>query len=691
MQRNGWPSKVGWLACAGTGNRTSARSVSPVERHFDAATTLPAFDEIFAFWVMHRITMDTTPTVGRFRIAIGLLQGILGWLLLRLVPPANYLAAKHTHAPYWSERHPMLFAALALTTAYVPVIVIAEIGRIRRKTLLTYLMLATAALAGLSAYDLWREPTEHWGSNAIRVWPSFQLFLCAAMGLFIVNQLLEHRERGHALFSQYAEHFEDSWMRGFQLFVSLVFALLVWGVLTLGAELFDLIHVAWVRSMVEHNWFRCPALAMAFGAAMHITDVRPALLKGMRNVVLTLLSWLLPLIVSLGLGFLIALVFVGLQPLWATRHAASILLWACVLTIFLLNAAYKDGDPSNLPSGFLRWAGRVAGPTLLLLALLASYAIALRVSQYGWTPDRVFSSAVAIVTLIYGGGYTYAVIDRVRWLALLETVNVAASFVIIVILALLLSPAADPARLSVSSQMSRLATHKVSSEKFDYQFLRFDSGTYGRNGLTQLTRSADADVRSRAAQMQLAKARHYYFQDEPSAAATEPAFLHATIYPEGAQLPRDFKSSDWSSEPSFNLNCLQNGASCDIYIVPYGGAAELAVIVRQTGESRGYNAGTSGLLYQRDSTGKWMNTGSFNHMDCPGVVSTLRKGQLTLARSEHDDLMADGVRLEFSASLHGNDHQCAPAAPSGQLTPERVRDSAAPSYMGPAFGSPGGR
>ena len=29
--------------------------------------------------------------------------------------------------------------------------------------------------------------------------------------------------------------------------------------------------------------------------------------------------------------------------------------------------------------------GRVAGPTMLLLALLASYAILLRVQQYGWT------------------------------------------------------------------------------------------------------------------------------------------------------------------------------------------------------------------------------------------------------------------------------------------------------------------
>lgn len=634
-----------------------------------------------------RLTIETTPALGRFRIAIAFAQGIVAWLLLRLVAPADYLPANHPHTSYWSERHPMLFAALALITAYMPVIAIADLGRMRRKTLLIYLGLVAGSLAALSAYDIWRNPLQSWASDGIRVWPSFQLALCAALGLFIVNQLLEHHEHGQALFSHYTEHFEDSWMRGFQIAVSSIFSLLVWGVLSLGAALFGLIHVAWFRTMVEHNWFRCPALAMAFAAAIQITDVRPALLRGMRNVVLTLLSWLLPLIVAVGLGFLLALLFVGLEPLWATRHAASILLWACVLVTILLNAAYKDGDASTLPPGILRWAGRAAGPTILLLALLASYAIALRVQQHGLTPDRVFSIAIAVMTLIYGAGYTYAAIGRARWLAPLETVNVSASFVIIGILVFLLTPIADPDRLSVNSQLSRLARHRTLPEKFDYQFLRFDSGTYGHEGLAWLTHSTDADVRSRAARMELAKTRRYYSPGEPYAAATEPPFSHATIYPPGATLPADFKSSDWSSEPGLNLNCLQNGGACDIYVVPYGGEGNTAVIVRETGALRGYYANSSGLLYQRDSTGKWVNTGSFNHMDCAGVVSALRNGQLSAARPEHDDLMANGVRLAFAAIYRGSE-KCLAAPPTSEPRPDRSQDAAAPSHMGPAFGRP---
>jgi hypothetical protein len=136
----------------------------------------------------------------------------------------------------------MIFAALALITAYVPLIAIVEIGRLRRRTLAIYLAIASAVVAELAAYDIWRDPNQLWGNadSEGRVWPSFTLSFCAVLGLFIVNQLLEHRERGNSLFTKYGDHFEDSWVRGFQLVLSFIFTLLVWGLLELGGELFHL-------------------------------------------------------------------------------------------------------------------------------------------------------------------------------------------------------------------------------------------------------------------------------------------------------------------------------------------------------------------------------------------------------------------------------------------------------------------
>jgi hypothetical protein len=638
------------------------------------------------------LSIEATAHIGRLRLAIGFLQGILGWLLLRQVPPPPYIIgpdSSNTHALFWSERHPMLFAALALVTSFVPAIAIVEIARMRRKTLALYLGLACTVVAALAAYDLWRDPLQSFGSRMEpRIWPSFQLWLCSAMGLFIVNQLLEHRERGHRLFRAYAEHFEDSWMRGFQLVVALIFTLLVWGILELGAALFDLIHIDAFRKMIEHNWFRCPALAMAFAAATHLTDVRPQLLRGMRNVGLTLLSWLLPLIVALGAAFLCALLFVGLKPLWSTRHAATILLWACAITLFLLNAAYKEGDPSNLPPAILRWAGRLAGPTMAVLAVIAAYALSLRVRQYGWTPERVLSSAVALMAVVYSLGYAYASIRRGVWLAALQTVNVSASLVILALLALLLTPIADPERVSVSSQMTRLARGVVSPSKFDYQFLRFDSGRFGTNALARLASGPDAEIRSRATVMQNTQQRTYFGRGEPDPAATEAAFTHATVYPAGVELPQGFKESARSPDFPYNPDCLLTGATCDIYVVPYGPSNDTAVIVRTyrttADQTPIYYPVGVGRIFQRESEGKWVQTGTLTHMNCASVIDALRQAKVASVTPEHDDLIANGVRLRFSTT-RSKDDQCAPETKTS--SPQPPRDAQAPPHMGPAFGT----
>jgi Domain of unknown function (DUF4153) len=638
------------------------------------------------------------PALGGLRLAIGFAQGIAAWLLLRLAPDTvNYIARAAGSSPLplvWSERHPLPFAAMALATAVIPVIAMVEAGRMRRRTLMAYLALASVMVAALAAYDLWRDPMQSMGAySGVRVWPSFQLCLCTAMGLFIVNQLLEHRAGGHRLFSAYAEHFEDSWMRGFQLSVALIFTLLVWGILELGAGLFELIHLSGFRTMIGHNWFRCPALAMAFAAAVHLTDVRPQLLRGVRNVGLTLLSWLLPLIVALSVAFLAALVFVGLKPLWNTRHAASILLWACAITLFLLNAAYKDGEPSNLPPAILRWAARIAAPVMLAFAAIAAYAILLRVHQHGWTPERVLSSAVTFMAAAYGLGYTRAALRGGPWFALLQYVNVSASLAIVAILLLLLTPLADPDRIAVSSQLRRLAAGEVSPAKFDYEFLRFDSGRFGARALQRVASGTDPAASSRATLMLTTQQRSFTDLQEPDPATTEPAFSHASVYPLGAQLPKDFES--WAGSQrhdppnsSFNPDCLRNGATCDIFVVPYGHEVALLVHSYRTGSDahRSYNPLTPGRLFQRGHDGEWVETGTFSGMNCPSVIAALRAGKFTTAASEHDDLMVDGTRLRFMAPWR-TDTTCAGEPRAAQPPKAGPRDPQAPLQMGPAFGS----
>ncbi len=580
-----------------------------------------------------------TRRVGAIRLAIGAVQGIVAWLLLELVPPmfGIWERSPPDQAMWWSNRHPGLFAVLVLVTAVMPVVAMVQVGRMRWRRLVVYLAVTIAALAVIAMQDIYRQP---WDGTIRRVWPSASLLFCAAIGQFILNQLIEHHERGHRLFDHYAEHFEDSWMRGFQLAVSLLFTLLVWGVLALGGGLFDLIHLDWFSRMIAHNWFRCPVLAMAFAASIHITDVRPALLKGVRNLGLTLLSWLLPLIVLLGCGFLVALIFTGLQPLWNTRNAATILIWSAAVTLLLLNAAYKDGEPAHAPVAPIRWAGRIAGPMMLVFTILTAFALAQRVGQYGWTGERVWLGAVTAIALLYAGGYTWASVDRSSWLKRLERVNAAVSLAILVVLAVFLVPVADPTQLAVSDQLARLKAGKVIPARFDYEYLRFKAGRYGAGALARLMKSDNAEISARAKMARKAKEPSSRWADIPVGAITEPAFSHATVYPRGSGLPADFRSVNWADQNVSDNHCLKNGSPCEIFLL--GKAPVSLLLVRD--ELKGEQAGLA-TVYRRGASEMWERYGTVRSLSCPGVVDALRKGEATPLPKLDSDLQANGVRL----------------------------------------------
>ena len=619
---------------------------------------------------------------GPLRLAIGFAQGLAAWLLLELVWPASLRDGAGKEAAYWSAQHPPAFAALTLVTAFIPVVALAEVGRMRWKRLATYLAVTSIALVLLTLHDIARDPFDY--DTTRRIWPSATLIFCGGIMLFIVNQLLEFRETRHRFYTHYSLHFEESWMRGVQFVLSLVFVGLVWAVLLLGAALFDLIHISALNTLLDKNWFRCPVLGMAFAASVHITDVRPALLRGMRNLGLTLLGWLLPLVTGLAAAFLLALLVVGVEPLWSTRRAASLLLTAASVILVLLNAAYKDGDPQHAPPAVLRWAGRLAGPVMLALALLASWAILLRIGQYGWTAQRVQSAATAAMAVLYGAGYAWASADRTTWLKRLERVNVTASFAMLAVFGALLTPLADPDRIAVSSQVARLHAGKVTPEKFDYALLRFQTGRTGTEALAALAKDSNPEIAARAKRAQASKDR-YNYGGEPDPAITEVPFSHATIYPKGAVLPQDFRVKDWQETASFDAPCMENGTPCDIFVLP-GTPAPTLIIHRTNAPS----PEDSAPVYTRDPAGAWRRSGTLNNLRCPAVIAALREGKAAPVRPPYDDLMAAGIRLEMTPERGFGPDPCPEPQPKPQPAPTpKPSDADAPARMGPAFGNPG--
>jgi Kef-type K+ transport system membrane component KefB len=114
-------------------------------------------------------------------------------------------------------------------------------------------------------------------------------------------------------------------------------------------------------------------------------DARAELVRGARALALTLLAWLLPMMTAFAVAFLLALPFTGLQPLWSTRYATGTLLAASGALVFLINAAYQDGQAGDAIARPVQYARSIAALGLVPLVALAVYGLMLRAQQYGWT------------------------------------------------------------------------------------------------------------------------------------------------------------------------------------------------------------------------------------------------------------------------------------------------------------------
>lgn len=589
----------------------------------------------------------STPTLW-LRLGIGVAQGLVAWLLIDSADKA------------FAKDHPQLFAALVLVTAFPPLILLAGLGRMRARVLLAWSVLAAAVLAGLAAYDLWRDPFERLA--AARHWPSVQLAFFGAAALYIAHHLIEPADRERRWAAGYQGRFEDAWRHGFQLALAIAFTAVFWGVLRLGGALFALIGVKGFDELLSKTWFISPVTAAAFAGAVHLTDVRPGLIRGVRTVGLTLLSWLLPLMAALTAAFLVALVFTGVEPLWGTRRAAALLLSAAAALIVLLNTAYQDGlDRETLPRA-LRWAGRGAAVLLVPLTALAAWATALRIGQYGLTTERVVSVAVLVIATVYAVGYAWAALSRGPWMKRVETVNVAAAAAVLAAILLLLSPVLDPARLAVADQVGRLEGGATSVETFDFKYLRFNAGRFGTDALARLARSRDPKV---AQQARLAQADTERYGRRPSVVGVP--FSGAVVRPAEARLPESFRSQVFTPAESQAVECLRGAARCELYPRDLNGDGSAEVLVSQ---------GSTLAAFALGSGGRWTIVGRYEGARCEGVPEALAKGEIRPVPSRFNDLEIAGQRLTFNS-----DETC-----ESEPKPAPPGNGTAPGGLGPAFG-----
>lgn len=534
------------------------------------------------------------PQVGVQRLLVALLQGALLYWLYRAG------AGK-----VWPATVPTLFIPLVLVLVTCPVLLVVSLGHLQRRPIARWIGAAALLVAALGYYDGWRGIHQ-----ADLATPSPLLLVHLIAGLFIAHTLVAAANLEQRRIASYPSYFDAAWKLAVQLVFSAGFVGAVWLILQLGSALFKLIKLDFIEQLMTHAWFNIPVTVFAFACAVHITDVRPAIVRGIRGLILLLMAWLLPIVTILAGGFLVSLPFTGLAPLWATRHAGAVLLGAAALLIIMINAAWQNGETLQAVAAPLRWSARLAALLLAPLVAIAGWALHLRVADYGWTDDRVVAAACILVAACYALGYLATAV-RSAALAQLGRVNVATAFVVLAVMLALFSPLLDPARVSVASQVARLQSGAVRADKFDFTYLRFHGARYGNDALARLSATSAGDqaaaIRAGAASALAAKSPW----EARRAALASPAALQArlTVWPRGTVLPPGFLAFKRAETAYYAVPAcmLAEGQRCDVFAIDLNGKGALDLLVV------GEKAQGGVAIFHQGGDGSWSVIESLPH------------------------------------------------------------------------------
>lgn len=587
---------------------------------------------------------DSGTAIPWIRLAVGLIQGLALYGLFE--------AIEHR---VWPATDPYVLMPLVLVLLLTPPALMVWAGHLRPQRLAAWGLAFAGLLTLFAVHGTWRatDIAPAGAGSLHHALPSPALFALSIVFIFIATALVHAGETDRRPFAAYDTYFDVSWKLAVQLQFSLAFVGAFWALLFAGSALFQTIGLDFLQRLLRKAWFSMPATTLALAIALHLTDVRPALVRHIRTLLLSLQSWLLPLLTLIVGGFLASVPFQGLEKLWATRHATALLLGVCAALVVLINTVFQQGPGRDSKPRLLRLAARVACLLLLPMVAIAAYALSLRIDQHGLSEDRIAAFLCLTVASAYALGYAAAALRRDGELALIAPTNVLTACGILVLLAAVLSPLADPARIAVNSQLARLAADRVDPKDFDYAYLRFDAARYGRDALDRLSRegagSRSAEVVALARQSQQRQNRW----EQPNHQVTSREIASSiTVKTPGAVLPDDFAGTDWQQDKRRWMlpGCLTARAiPCDAFVGDFTGQGNTNVLLWAQG-------GHLGLFDRRN--GHWaLIAHRYLPAECNALREDLAAGHYRLQPSPVAELDVQGRHLVLEPILD-NDPGC---------------------------------
>jgi hypothetical protein len=462
---------------------------------------------------------------------------------------------------------------------------------------------------------------------------------------------------------EYGQLFTLAWQNVLALAEAALFTGVLWLLLLLWSQLFSMLGIDFFEQLFEWPGFAYPFTAVAFGVALHLVGSVERIVTVVREQLLGLLKWLLP-VVALILALFAPTLLLKLPDLvFSGQHAigAVWLLWLLAVVVLLINAAYQDGGGQPYPER-LAAALRFVVPAMPVVAAAALYSLGVRVTEYGITVERVFALVVATAAAAYALGYTLAAVRRGPWMQGIERVNVGVAIALILVIALTLTPIASPQRLSARSQTARALDGAGDSDTRDsaLKYLRFNAGRYGTRELEKLARrdggSVDSKLRDHAVRVLNLEGR---WQREKS--TPEEILARIDVFPRGRALDpalRQALHAAIESDPRVPRGALGKSTLFALFIDLNGDGAEECLVGHSSyfmiftpRDQRWLAAGTGFTEGKKDDEAAIAALAVGNYAPLPSSWSDVRIGDAVLR-------VRAGVDERFSARL-----KAAPASP----------------------------
>lgn len=493
---------------------------------------------------------------------LALLQGIVLWWL--------FDAARDKA---WPATDPAWLVALLAPAILVPPLVYLQLGLARLRAVLLISCAAGLVLAGLGWHygaQVVSLPARYGGNydESAYAFALAVIVLCFHALPFLQSALETGRVR-----PQYPRLFVFAWRNALQVVLAAIFCGVLWALLGLWMQLFDMIGIDFFKRLFTDSRVALPLTTVAFAVAIGLAGSVERLQQALRQHLLGLFKWLAVLAMLILTLFTLALLAKSPELFGAGRRAVSAtwLLWLLVFCVYLLNAAYQDGSlaaPYPRPVGA---ALRFVSPLLVVVALLAIYALGVRIDAYGFTVARLWALLVAVLLLVYSVGYGVAAFRPGAWMASMGGVNVVAAITLIAALTLMLTPALSPYRIAAASQAARILDGTPSSDKGSaYTALAFDAGGYGRRQLAELAKlQAHPDaarIRTRAAAA-LASENRY------AGSKVEAQELTLVAFPAGRSIDSELRAAIASAGPVRYGEgaCVPESGGCPVLFVDLNG------------------------------------------------------------------------------------------------------------------------